>query len=666
MTAILNMTRHKTRFDELKEDQEFYKILFNHCQGMLCTHNRHGILLSINTAAASSLGYNTDELIGENLYDFLHPKEKPLFRRYLQLVFEKKVHKGEMAILHKNGETRTWAFQNSVIEQPECENIVIGSSIDITQQDRQEKQLKKSRQAYKSLVENIPGITYQCKHDAGRTLLYISAHIDKITGYSSEELLYHKTTSYRELIHPEDMDDAALAVEKAIKNNTPWETEYRVRHKSGYYRWAYEKGNAVKNEDGEINYLTGIILDVTEKKETEKINRQLNRDIQDITNAVNESSLVSITDKNGTIITANRQFCEISGYTEAELLGQNHRIINSGYHEPLFWRKMWKTISSGNVWKGDIKNRAKDGSKYWVSAVINPIFDKHGAITSYLSIRQNITDRKKAQEKNQSLLKITREQNSRLKNFAHIVTHNLRSHSAGIYGMLDLIKMNYPDIYANKYIQLMEEVGNNLKETIQNLTEIVSQSFDEEQELKKIKIKEAVERNISAAVTAFNKEMIKVINDVDDIELKVIPAYMDSIILNFLTNAVKYSSPDRESYVKIYSRMKKGYIQINFEDNGLGIDLDKYEDKLFGMHNTFHNHEDSRGIGLFITKNQIETMGGYIEVESEAGKGTTFKVYLPYTEEQRIGIILQQGPSLSVSGSPQKKYRRLKELAVFT
>lgn len=101
-----------------------------------------------------------------------------------------------------------------------------------------------------------------------------------------------------------------------------------------------------------------------------------------------------MTDNKGNIVKINQRFCEISGYSEAELLGQNHRIINSGYHDKSFWQDLWKTISSGKVWKGEVKNRAKDGSEYWVSSVINPIFDETGKIIYYLSIRQNITDRK--------------------------------------------------------------------------------------------------------------------------------------------------------------------------------------------------------------------------------------------------------------------------------
>ena len=112
-----------------------------------------------------------------------------------------------------------------------------------------------------------------------------------------------------------------------------------------------------------------------------------------------------------------------------------------------------------------------------------------------------------------------------------------------------------------------------------------------------------------------------------DINIQIVPAYLDSILMNFITNGVKYKHPDREPTLKFSTEKKGEYTLLNIEDNGLGIDLDKYGSKLFGMYKTFHTNKDSRGIGLYITKNQVEAMHGKIEVESKLGEGTKFKVF---------------------------------------
>nr|MCU0376005.1 PAS domain S-box protein [Chitinophagaceae bacterium] len=146
------------------------------------------------------------------------------------------------------------------------------------------------------------------------------------------------------------------------------------------YSWSE---NEIENLQIAANTLASLLQKLESRKQ-----------LSDVIHAVDESSLVSMTDSCGTIVKVNKLFCEISGYCEAELLGQNHRIINSGYHDKRFWSEFWETITAGKIWKGEVKNRAKDGSTYWVLTVVNPIINYEGKITHYLSIRQDITDRK--------------------------------------------------------------------------------------------------------------------------------------------------------------------------------------------------------------------------------------------------------------------------------
>jgi signal transduction histidine kinase len=115
-----------------------------------------------------------------------------------------------------------------------------------------------------------------------------------------------------------------------------------------------------------------------------------------------------------------------------------------------------------------------------------------------------------------------------------------------------------------------------------------------------------------------------------DLNLEVIPAYLESILLNFVTNGIKYQSNERASFIKLHTTIENNYVIVHVEDNGIGIDLKKNRDKLFGMYKTFHSNKDARGIGLFISKNQVEAMNGKIEVESEVNVGTTFKIYFKY------------------------------------
>jgi len=241
----------------------------------------------------------------------------------------------------------------------------------------------------------------------------------------------------------------------------------------------------------------------------------------------------------------------------------------------------------------------------------------------------DITERKKATQEQARLLKLGDNQNNRLQNFAHIVSHNLRSHSSNISGLINILLEDYPDfVHDNIYFQYLQKASDNLMESIKHLSDVAQLHTNEQTQLTAIKLNEIVEKAISNVVALAKNANVEIINDLRGHEMVLGEVtYLDSIVLNVLTNAIKYRSKDRNSYVKISSSIKDHYLILSIEDNGLGIDLVHNKDKLFGMFKTFHNHPDARGVGLFITKNQIEALGGTIELESEENKGSTFKIY---------------------------------------
>ncbi|RZK68962.1 MAG: HAMP domain-containing histidine kinase [Pedobacter sp.] len=243
---------------------------------------------------------------------------------------------------------------------------------------------------------------------------------------------------------------------------------------------------------------------------------------------------------------------------------------------------------------------------------------------------QDITDKKTKEEQIKETLDIVSQQNNRLLNFAYIVSHNLRTHSGNFQSLINLVNDANTDAEERvHYLQLLQNVSTQLNETILNLNDVVSIQANNKLQKININLSAYINNTINVLTGEITQHNAVIKNLVDDaVEIKYHPAYLESILLNFLTNSIRYRSKERrpEVIISYIGDVSNGVLSVS--DNGVGIDMERHGHNLFGMYKTFHGNSDAKGVGLFITKNQVEAMGGKIEVYSQVDKGTTFKVYL--------------------------------------
>ncbi|MCR9227755.1 MAG: PAS domain-containing protein [Flavobacteriaceae bacterium] len=257
-----------------------------------------------------------------------------------------------------------------------------------------------------------------------------------------------------------------------------------------------------------------------------------------------------------------------------------------------------------------------------------PYFDLDGKVCGLIGMSLDISSIKKKECELRDLIKITSMQNQKLIGFAHIVSHNLRSHSANFSMLLEFLKSESDPKERERIVQMLSQASDNLLETLGNLNQVVDVNTKTSVTKKQLFLKHNIVKVLQNFSAFLDKNDSHVINQVaEDIKVDCVPAYLESIVLNLISNAVKYRSPDRKPLIIINAVKSKEGVLLSISDNGLGIDLEKYGDKIFGMYKTFHNREDSKGFGLYLVKNQIEAMGGSITVQSEVDKGTTFNVY---------------------------------------
>lgn len=368
----------------------------------------------------------------------------------------------------------------------------------------------------------------------------------------------------------------------------------------------------------QISRIHGTFKGVNQPKDIEK-----NLCLLSLIGSETTDSII-ITNAEGEAIWANQAYMKLSGSTLPKIIGKKPDFfcfspqINS---ETL--NKITQSIQQKTATKVVFHHFNKQNQKYWLELNITPVFNENGICSKFIAIGRDITATKEKEIELKELLEVTSQQNNKLLNFTHIVSHNIRSHTSNLQMVLDVIE-NTDDINEKlTFIDMFKEGTEKLAETVENLNEVITIQKNSNINKTSVHLKSEIEKVSSL----FHNKIAITQNIPGDLNINVIPAYLENMLQNLVTNAIKYQSPERIPRLEISYQNQENYHIILFKDNGLGINTEKHKHKLFGMYKTFHGNDDAKGIGLFIVKNQIEAMNGKIELESTEGLGSTFKLY---------------------------------------
>ncbi|MCU0352789.1 MAG: PAS domain-containing sensor histidine kinase [Cytophagales bacterium] len=254
-------------------------------------------------------------------------------------------------------------------------------------------------------------------------------------------------------------------------------------------------------------------------------------------------------------------------------------------------------------------------------------WDTDGSPLRMVGSLVDVTETVRRETKLNEALATSSEQNQRLVNFAHVVSHNLRSHAVNLHLLLDLLSDAADEQARRAGMVHLRSVAEKFNNTLEHLNQVVSLQTALQYQKVPLSLDEYLRNTLEVLQGQIQECHATVSSDFGQCPtIEYVPAYLESILLNLISNALKYRHPERRVQVKVLSFVEDGRQTLVVADNGLGIDLQKYGSKLFGMYKTFHRHEQARGIGLFITKSQVEALGGNITVTSQVGEGTVFKV----------------------------------------
>jgi PAS domain S-box-containing protein len=374
-----------------------------------------------------------------------------------------------------------------------------------------------------------------------------------------------------------------------------------------------------------MSYLVGknkIEVNLRQQKEQEL--EKILKDLTDFKFAIDQASILATTDANGVITYVNDKFCAISKYSREELMGKTHTIINSGYHSTQFFQGLWKTIRSGEIWHGEIKNRAKDGTYYWMDTFIVPFLDNDRRPYQYVAIRNDITKRVNQQEQ---LRKAVRSRDE----FLSIASHELKTPLTSLQLRAQMLlrhKEKLKDGYEQKIFEFAQAIEHqtkrlsNLVEDMLDLGRLRSGSYG--LEMQNYHLRDLMEKILNQMEPVFRVYSLPIpdLSCEPGIHVYVDKSKFEQVINNLLTNAIKYG---QGKAIKLEVIPHPHEVEVAVSDQGLGIEQPHLE-RIFERYERAisPNEVSGLGLGLFITKEIVVAHGGRIWVDSKVNEGSTF------------------------------------------
>jgi len=640
-SAIINALKQKElskqKFESEKrliESEKSYFGLFNSVSEAIFILNANIEFIAINAGTEKMYGYLTREVIGKTP-EFLSASglnDLESVSQMLKSVFiTGKPQQFEFWGKRKNGEI----FPKEII----CnrgnyfgKDVIIATARDITERKEAEEKLIMERKLLRTLIDNLP-VTIYVKDVECRKIIANRADLD-IVGAKTEAEVIGKTDldTYDSEVGLRGFSDDKAVIEtgKTVLNRE--EDFYDI---NGVQRWLLTSKIPLTDENNKIIGLVGIGQDITEQKHAQEKILKLSKGIEQ------SSSTIVISDLNGNIEYVNPAFCETTGYSENEALGQNPRVMKSGLMDASIYNELWQTISSGNVWKGELHNKKKDGSLFWEWATITSIKNEKGKITNYIAIKEDITERKKMQTE-LIQAKEKAEESDRLKSaFLANMSHEIRTPLNSIIGFSELLgDPDFDQEQKDEFIRTIIENGNNLLVIISDIMDFsmleARQMKIRQETISSQKLITEMQNHFSQKANKKGLEFrINKSTKSSDIQINSDSYRIKQIFNNLIGNALKFTN---KGHIEIGYERYNQMVKFHIKDTGIGIDS-SYHQSIFERFRQIDLAKTRKyggnGLGLAISKNLVELLGGNIWVESEPDQYSNFFFTIPINLEDR-------------------------------
>ncbi len=511
------------------------------------------------------------------------------------------------------------------------------------------RDLRESKEFLDNIVEHIPNMIFV--KDA-RTLRFVRFNKagEQLVGYPREDLVGKTDHDF----FPKEMADSFASKDRQVlESKKPLDiSEETIIDRSSEMRILHTKKIPLLDDTGVPQYVLGISEDITERKKSEESIRKLSE-------AVEQSPVsIVITDVTGKIEFVNAKFTHLTGYSFAEAIGRNPSILKSGETPPDEYRRLWQTIRAGGIWQGEFQNRKKDGELFWEQATIAPIRNADHAITHYVAVKEDITERKKLDEQLRQVQKM-----EAIGQLAGGIAHDFNNILSAITGYTELSMSTLePESQTFEYLSQVMEASGRAKDLI---NQILMFSRETDQEIRPIRIAFPVNealKLIRASVPAFIEIRSEILSSA---YAMADPTQVHQIVMNLCTNAA-HAMKEKGGLLSVqltsitvshtdkhqdYPDAKPGeYIRLAVSDEGYGIDA-QYIHRIFDPFFTTKKRGEGTGMGLSVVHGIVKSYGGYIYARNRSAKGSTFEILIPAQKAGAVHDAILEKPAPTGSES---------------
>ncbi|EKN65793.1 PAS/PAC sensor signal transduction histidine kinase [Neobacillus bataviensis LMG 21833] len=451
--------------------------------------------------------------------------------------------------------------------------------------------------------------------DRHGTIAYVNDKFEEISKYQKEEIIGKNHRMLNSGYHSQEFFQHLW---KTIQSGQIWRGEIRNKAKDGSFYWVDTTIVPFLNKKGKPVQYIAIRSDISNRKKAEEHLKETIKENVDIKFALDQSSIVAFTDAKGKITNVNEKFCEISKYSREEIIGKDHNILNSGYHSKDYFKNLWKTIGEGKVWKGEIRNKAKDGTFYWVDTTIVPFLNDHGKPYQYLAIRNDITERKKTEEVLHRQDKL-----AAVGQLAAGVAHEIRNPLTSMKGYAEFLQLDEKDPERMEFLNIILDEIERVNTIVEDFMVLAKPKAVELEEKNVVPV---IQNVVSLLEFEARKKNVRLSFDChhEIIQIECDENRLKQVFLNFIKNGIEAMPNGGDLLVKTV--IQDHNVQISIQDSGVGIPKDKLQKLGEPFYTTKRN---GNGLGLMVSFKIIESHNGKVFVESEPNKGTTFNILLP-------------------------------------